>query len=86
MKGVSIWFTFSESSEAYRKFDSVIRNLSRNYNSPAFVPHITLLSGIEDRDVEDILEDAEVIGENVKPFQAKVSEIDIKVYISLAYG
>ncbi len=41
----SIWLTFTDDNKDY--LSDIIQTLSRTYQSPAFLPHITLYSGVK---------------------------------------
>lgn len=49
-KGYSIWLLFEKNIEDY--FQSIIIQLSSQFNSPEFHPHITLIAGLEGDEIE----------------------------------
>jgi len=46
-KEYSVWLMPEEDSEEMSKFQSLITEYSERYESPDFVPHVTLVGGIE---------------------------------------
>ncbi|MGB9665563.1 MAG: hypothetical protein ACPL25_11700 [Ignavibacteria bacterium] len=49
-KGYSIWLLFEKNIEDF--FQSIIYQLSSQFNSPEFIPHITLISRLEGNESE----------------------------------
>jgi len=49
-KGYSIWLMFEKNLEEY--FQSLINQFSSELNSPNFLPHITLIAGLDGNEDE----------------------------------
>ncbi len=60
---------------AFDEIRALITELSARHRSPAFEPHITLLSGILDRE-EQALEKAQAIAERFSPISAAFRQVE----------
>lgn len=70
-KGYSIWLMFKNEDEI--KLQNIINELSEEFSSPLFKPHVTLLSGIETE--EDLREKFSKVIENLNSFDIKIKDI-----------
>lgn len=75
-KGYSIWLMFQKDDEIL--FQSIIDELCKEFNSPLFKPHLTLLAGIEEEE-ENLFNKFSKIVENLNSFYIKV--VDVKYSI-----
>ena len=57
-----------------RKFSRIINSLSKKYNSPRFVPHVTLLGSFEGIETELIIK-AEKYSKLIKPFEVNLTKV-----------
>ena len=68
MKGkYSLWFMPENS--IYNKFETIIKDLAKKYNTPTFNPHVTLIGSITDKDV---FEKSGTLSKKIKPFTVKL--------------
>ncbi len=63
----SLWFMPENS--IYNKFETIIKELAKKYNTPTFKPHITLIGSITK---EDVFEKTELLSKKIKPFTIKI--------------
>lgn len=75
--GYSLWFM--PEGEVYKKFSGVIADLSREYSSPKFKPHITLI-GQRVEPEEEIIEKTEKLSFLISPFKLRLTTIDYQDY------
>jgi 2'-5' RNA ligase len=68
----AIWLVPDEKDTVYLK--RIIENLSAEFNSPKFVPHITIF-GIFDQNIKKIEKEIEKAVKGISPFKIKKSNI-----------
>lgn len=76
-KGYSLWFM--PTGKAYDKFNRIINQLSKEYNSPRFEPHVTLI-GQRVGSEEKIIKKIEKIVSEIKPFKIQLTTVDYQDY------
>lgn len=76
-RGYSIWFMPTD--EIYDKFNYIINQLSKEYNSPRFEPHVTLI-GQRVGSEEEIIKKTEKIASKIKPFKIQLTTVDYRDY------
>ncbi len=69
-KGYSIWL--EPEGEVKNDLSKVIRDLSAQYNTPLFYPHVTLLGGIVLRE-EEVVDRTKEIARNISPYTVAVT-------------
>jgi 2'-5' RNA ligase len=70
-KGYSIWLLFNQKNE--KEFQAIIDQLSTQFNSPKFIPHITLLSGLDGSETELIIKLEQL--SQLKSFRVKSEKV-----------
>ena len=65
----SLWFMPENS--IYNKFETIIKNLAKKYDTPTFKPHITLIGSITE---EDVFKKTELLSKKIKPFTIKIAK------------
>lgn len=75
----SIWFVPNKNSDLYERLDSIVRDLAAKYNAPYFVPHISIITNIEDTK-EGIISKTEQLAQSLNSFEFTLDEIDYTDY------
>ncbi|MCR4416904.1 MAG: hypothetical protein NUV92_04075 [Ignavibacteria bacterium] len=73
-KGYSIWLLFEKDVEEL--LQSLINQLSFVTNSPTFIPHLTLISGLTGNE-ENLFEQFEIFSSKVNSFFVSSKKVDI---------
>lgn len=76
-KGYSIWLI--PKGDSYKKFSSFINRLSKQYSSPVFVPHVTLIGGLYGKE-ESIIKKTAKLALLIKPFKIQLTKISAEQY------
>lgn len=69
----SLWLM--PSGKIYTRLSSIISKLSRNYKTPDFEPHVTLLGGLMGAKEEIIGKTSNLTG-HIKPYQLTLTKVD----------
>ncbi|MFZ3043614.1 MAG: 2'-5' RNA ligase family protein [Minisyncoccia bacterium] len=72
--GYSLWLEPSAKNPARQFLDEMVKVFSKEYNTPIFTPHVTLLGGIEGN-IEDILAKTASLSARLHPFTVRLGEI-----------
>lgn len=72
-KGYSIWLLFEKDVE--KLLQSLINQFGYVTNSPTFIPHLTLISGLTGNE-EDLFEQFEIFSSKVNSFFVRIKKID----------
>ena len=67
-KEYSVWLVPEEDSEEMRELDNLISSYAEDYGTPDFMPHVTLVGGVE-KNLKMIEEKVDSLTEDVEPIQ-----------------
>jgi 2'-5' RNA ligase len=70
---LSVYLVPKEKDKEY--LDNIIKDLAKKYDSPIFIPHLTLFGDIN-MDAEELKEAIDRVFENIKPFKIKKTAIN----------
>jgi len=73
MKKFSFWII--PENDFYQEIEEVVIKYSKEYNSPVFVPHMTLHGSVISTD-EDVVRRVEQVASKIKPFEIKIGEVE----------
>lgn len=76
-KGHTLWLI--PTGEAHNKYSNLIKKLAKEYNSPVFEPHVTLLGEFLNP-VEDCIEKTKQLVAGQQPFIIKMNNIGCQDY------
>ncbi len=74
--GYAIWIGPHEESDEYYALSHCITAIAKANNTPTFVPHLTLLSGIKD-DEPTVRERTKQLATLLHPFEVELKELEI---------
>ncbi len=69
----STWFT--PEGEAYKKFSGLINEISDEYDSPKYEPHVTLQGGLVGFTKEEVISKATKIAQSIEPFTITLTKV-----------
>jgi 2'-5' RNA ligase len=72
--GYSLWLVPEWKSVAHIAFQQVIRELAKEYCMPNFVPHVTLLGGVQG-DEKTILKETQELAALIAPYEIELEDI-----------
>lgn len=72
--GYSLWLTPDICSEAYTKYSSCIASIADRYGTPRFLPHVTLLGGVQGSE-KDLYDRAWRLAERLAPYEIALDRI-----------
>lgn len=67
---------FEPTGPLAEELNRIIKNLSKEYGGPTFVPHITLLAEIPDRGEKEIKENTKRLAAVLKPVSIELDDVD----------
>lgn len=72
--GYSLWLVPDTKSEVYRVLAQCISDIAKEYQTPNFVPHATLLGGVDGNE-EDVRNKTRKLAEMIAPYEMELGEV-----------
>jgi hypothetical protein len=72
--GVSLWLM--PEGEPRARLAELVDRLAARFSTPAFAPHLTLLSAIHGASPEDVLAQARVLASGLRPFRVSLAGVE----------
>lgn len=73
MKKFSFWIILE--NNLYQEIEEVVAKYSKEYNSPVFVPHMTLHNPVVSTD-EEVVRKVKQVVRKIKPFEIEVGDVE----------
>jgi len=70
----SLWLVPEGRTETHRFLDQLIHSAAVKYRTPAFNPHVSLISGVAGSE-QDVREKTRVLAEKITPYEIQLSEV-----------
>ncbi len=71
--GYSLWLVPDVNSELYHRLTRCIAEVAARFRTPTFIPHVTLLGGLNDH---GLYGKVEKLAGSLKPYQMRLGELD----------
>lgn len=72
--GYSLWLVPDFGSEVYRMLEQQITDVANKYQTPNFLPHVTLLGGLVG-DEKSLCDKTQKLAETLNPYEIKLGEV-----------